>query len=294
MNGTGSLAEALREIRRLSKFQDDRTRRVLANLFEQPIHYAWKSLIDRSMEYFNDEWRKEVFDPYRELAGYYPFDLNGQDAPLSEVAALFADNGKLAKFVSTELKPFVDEDNGWNPRSWDGGDGIVLSPAARNALNQAKTLRLSLFRGADPGLKAELSFKSIVRPEGSPDVDKLYVRVGAKELCWNLEEKPPTFTFDWPGDGGAGFKLAEKGGKVLGLFGSSDDKPVDEKSFDGGWGFFRLVTSSAVSPGLGRAEVRCKWTFKQGIVVTGSIKTDKGFNNPLGRSLAVVLPDRLN
>ncbi len=293
-NGTGSLAEALREIRRLSKTQDDRTRRVLSNLFEQPIHYAWKSLIDRSMEYFNDEWRKEVVDPYHELSGYFPFDGNGQDAPMTEVAALFADNGKLAKFVDTELKPFVDEDNGWDPKSWDGGDGIVLSPAARNGLNQARALRLSLFRGTEPGMKVELSLKPIVRPDGSPDIDKVYVHVGAKELCWNLEEKPPTFTFDWPGDGGAGFRLAQAGGKVLGLFGSSDDKPIDEKSFDGGWALFRLVSSSAISPGLGRAEVRCKWSFKQGIVVTGSIKTDKGFNNPFGRRLAVALPDKLN
>ncbi len=105
-NGTGSLAEALREIRRLSKTQDDRTRRVLSNLFEQPIHYAWKSLIDRSMEYFNDEWRKEVVDPYHELSGYFPFDGNGQDAPMTEVAALFADNGKLAKFVDTGAETF--------------------------------------------------------------------------------------------------------------------------------------------------------------------------------------------
>ena len=293
-NGTGSLADALREIRRQMKTQDDRTRRVLLNLFEQPIHYSWNSLIGRSMEYFNEAWRQEVFEPYRELAGYYPFDGDGQDAPLTEVAALFADNGRLAKFVTEELKPFVDEDNGWNPRSWDGGAGIVLSPAARNALKQAKTLRLSLFRGTEPGMKVELSLKPIIRPEGSPDIDKVYVRVGTKELCWKLEEKPPTFLFDWPGDGGAGFRLVQEGGKVLGIFGSSDDSPVDEKSFDGGWGFFRLVSSSAISPGLGRAEVRCKWTFKQGIVVTGSIKTDKGFNNPLGRILAVALPDKLN
>ena len=195
LGGTGSLAEALREIRRLSKTQDDRTRRLLASLFEQPIHYAWKSLIDRSMDYFNDEWRKQVFEPYHELAGYFPFDPGGQDAPLTEVAALFADNGKLEKFVSTELKPFVDEENGWDPRKWDGGDGIVLSAAARNALNQARTLRLSLFRGADPGMKVELSLKPIVRPEGSPEVDKVYVHVGSKEFCWKLEEKPPTFMF---------------------------------------------------------------------------------------------------
>jgi type VI secretion system protein ImpL len=294
LSGTGSLAEALREIRRLSKNQDDRTRRVFVSLFEQPIHYGWKALIDRAMEYFNDEWHKQVFEPYHELSGFFPFDPNGQDAPLTEVAALFADNGKLDKFVSTELKPFVDEENGWDPKKWDGGEGIVLSPAARNALNQAKVLKLSLFRGADAGMKVELSLKSVVRPDGSPETDKVYVHVGSKEFCWKLEDKPPTFIFDWPGDGGAGFRLAEQGGKVLGLFGSADDKQVDEKSFDGGWGLFRLVSTSTITPGLGRSEVRCKWTFKQGIAVTGSIKTDKGFNNPLGRSLAVVLPDKLN
>ena len=101
---------------------------MLASLFEQPIHYAWKSLIDRSMDYFNDEWRKQVFDPYHELAGYFPFDASGQDAPLTEVAALFADNGKLDKFVSTELKPFVDEENGWDPRKWDGGKESSFLP----------------------------------------------------------------------------------------------------------------------------------------------------------------------
>jgi type VI protein secretion system component VasK len=207
---------------------------------------------------------------------------------------LFADNGKLTKFVSNELKPFVDEEHGWEARAWEGEDGIVLSRAARNGLNQAKTLRLSLFRGTEPGMKLEVSLKSVTRPEGTPDVDKLYMHVGAKELVWKLEEKPPTFLFDWPGDGGAGIRLAQEGGKVLGIFGSSDDRPVDELSFDGGWGFFRLVSSSTVASGLGRAEVRCKWTLKSGIILTASIKTDKGFNNPLGQGLAVAMPDKLN
>ncbi len=293
--GNDPLVDALREIRRSSRGKDDRIQKVLANLFEQPVRYAWKVLIDRSMDYFNDTWHRDVYEPYRQLKTYYPFDPGGQDAPLSEVAAIFADNGKLAKFVETDLKAFVDEDHGWDAKTWEGGDGITLSSAARNALTQAKTLRASLFHGPDPGMKVDLKLEPLVRPDGATQVDILSVKIGGKEQRWSLnDEKPPEFVFDWPGDGGCSIRLVKVGGKVLGLFGSSDEKTFDEKSYDGGWALFRLVSSSAKSSGSGRAEVHCVWTFKEGIVASGIVKTDKGFNNPLARNLSIDLPEKLN
>jgi len=293
--GSGPLAEALREVRRSFKAKDDKTRRAMSALFEQPIRYSWKALLDKSMEYFNDQWSREVFDAYHQLAGYFPFDANGQDAPLSEVAAVFADNGKLWKFVDNELRPFVDETQGWDPKPWEGVEGIALSPAAKNGLTQASVFKASLFRGADPGMKVDVKLGTPVEPDGATKVDKVCMRIGAKDQCWVLEdEKPPAFVFDWPGDGGASIRLVEARGKVLGIFGSSEDKVFDEKSFDGGWGLFRLVAAAAKSPGAGRAEVRCKWTFREGIVVPCVIKTDKGFNNPLARNIGIGLPEKLN
>ena len=125
--------------------------------------------------------------------------------------------------------------------------------------------------------------------------DKLYVKIGGKEQAWKLEEeKPPEFVFDWPGDGGASIRLVRQQGKVLGIFGSSDEDVYDEKSFDGSWGLFRLIGASAKSGTSGRAEVKCLWTFKDGVVVSGVLRTDKGFSNPLARNISVDVPERLN
>ena len=137
------------------------------------------------------------------------------------------------------------------------GEGIVLSAAARNALNQAKALRLSLFRGADPGLKVELSLKPIVHPDGSQEVDKVYVHVGSKEFCWKLEEKPPTFVFDWPGDGGAGFRLAEQGGKCLGcLVPPMISRSTRNHSMADGASFGLSLPHCHPGPGKSRGEVQ--------------------------------------
>ena len=291
--GSGPIAQALREIRRSEKGKDENARRAMANLFEQPILYSWRAVLGRTMDYLNDQWAREVIEPYRQLSNYYPFDSNGQDAPLNEVAAVFADNGRLWKFVDNELRSFVDEDQGWDQKPWEGGEGITLSAAAKNALNQAKALKLSLFRGADPGMKVDVRLEPIIRPDGAPDVDKIYLSIGGKEQSWNLEDgKYPSYSFDWPGEGGARLRLVRIGSKFL-VFGSKEDA-VDDKSFDGGWSLFRLVGAANKVGGGNRAEVHCRWTFKNGIVVPCVIKTDKGFNNPLGRNLKVDLPDRLN
>lgn len=292
-SGSGPLAQALREIRRSEKGKDENARRAMVNLLEQPILFSWKAVLGKTIDYLNDQWAREVVEPYRQLANYYPFDNNGQDAPLNEVAAVFADNGKLWKFVDNELRAFVDEDQGWDQKPWEGGEGLALSPAARTGLAQAKALNLSLFKGTDAKMKVDVKLESLVKPDGAPDVDKIYLSIGGKEQCWDLEDnKRATFSFDWPGDAGAKIRLVRVGSKFL-VFGSKEDV-VDEKSFDGGWGLFRLAAASNKVGGTNRAEVHCRWTFKNGIAVLCVLKTDKGFNNPLSKSLRVDLPQKLN
>jgi type VI secretion system protein ImpL len=293
LTNSGAIPQALKAVRSALKSRDDRTRRYVSALFEQPIRSSWRALLGRTMEYFTSQWSQEVIEPYRLLATYFPFDPTSKsDAPISEVAEIFSDNGKLWLFVDKELKPFEDEQ--WEPVKWEGV-GLELSPAAKGALQQAKLVRTSLFRGADAGMKVEVRLDPPHRPEDARSVDKVCLVIGGQGKCLVVEDgKPASFAYDWPGDGGAALKLVREHGKTLGLFGSSSDETVEEKNFDGGWGLFKLVASATRVPSSSRADYRCRWTFSDGTAVTGVIRTDKGFNNPFAKSLSLSLPDRLN
>ena len=294
-NNNGAMPQALKGILGILKSRDEKTRRSLSGIFEQPIRYSWRAVLSRAMEYLNDQWSQSVIAPYRQLSGYYPFDGSSQqDAPLSEVAEIFSDNGALWSFVDKNLRPFVDEANQWDAIRWEG-EGLELAPATKTALLQARLVRGSLFRGSDAGMKVDVRMDLPYRPESGKSFDKICMVIGGQMKCMELEDKKPaTLSFDWPGEGGASLRLVQEHGKTLGLFGSSSDEVVEEKSFDGGWGLFRLVATAAKVPSSSRADYRCKWTFKDGTAVTCTMRTDKGFNNPLARSFSLNLPDKLN
>jgi type VI secretion system protein ImpL len=291
---SGALSLSMKGVRGALKSRDDRTRRAISGLFEQPIRYSSRVILSRTMEYLNEQWSREVIDPYRQLAALFPFQNVANDAPLSEVAEVFSGTGKLWTFVDKELKPFVEEADQWEPKKWEG-EGLELSSAAKMALLQARLVSGSLFRGSDAGMKVDVRIELPIRSDESQSFDKVCFSVGGLMKCLIVDDgKPASFSFDWPGEGGASVKLVRESGKTLGLFGSSSDEVVEEKGFDGGWALFRLVGSAARMPSSSRSDYRCKWTFRDGTAVTCVIRSDKGFNNPFSRSFSLSLPDKLN
>lgn len=293
---SGSVSLQMREVRRVLKDKDDRMKRAITGLFEQPIRNSWKAILAKTMDYLNDQWSQEVVKPYSQLSTYYPFDTNSSnDAPLSEVGGVFAPNGKLWAFVEKDLRPFVDEAERWDPIKWEGV-GLELSPDAKNALLQARVLSGSLFRGGDVGMKVNVRMELPIRSNDSKDFDKVCLMIGGKVQCLVVEEgKPASFSFDWPGEGGgAAIRLVRERGKTLGLFGSASDETVEELRFDGGWGLFRLVAMATRMPASSMAEYRCRWTFKDHTLATCVLGSDKGFNNPFKQSFTFGLPAKLN
>ena len=98
-----------------------------SKIFETPVKNVWTAIIRDTQEYLNAQWRLRVYDHYnRTLSSFYPFTINGMDAPLEDFEEFFnPEVGVLWTFFNDELDDFVNKDP-WRTNKWEDV-GIGLS-----------------------------------------------------------------------------------------------------------------------------------------------------------------------
>ncbi len=274
--GSASLAAAAGEMRRLNARQrKQETREALAGLFNPPINSVWETVRKEAGVYLNAQWQKQVGEPFAELAGSYPFNKSGSDAPPDDVAKFFGPGGPIDRFGQTELSPFFRMDS-WEPLRWQN-EGIRLSGDAVGALRQAKAIGAVIGGG-------KFNFAvQIQRPVSTEKIDKVTLAIGGEEQIWETDKSPEWKSYTWPGnnpDGGALLRIWDKR-----PFRSSEQvcKECETEKFDKPWGWFRLVSKGRLSQRT-RSEYEVQWTFKskhgnEEIRVTGLIRAS-GTANP--------------
>jgi type VI secretion system protein ImpL len=229
---SGAIPTALRSIRSSLSRLDNVTRR---NLFEQPVLLAWGNILAISREHLNDLWLSEVYQPFQnDLARYYPFDRNGNDAPVEDMVFFFnGSDGRLHSFLENELYKFVNPN--FTPKTWEG-QGIGISAPAQNALRKAKAIGqgLGIQNGGAPAVEFWIT-PQLPEPQGP--IHQTTLIVDGKPLIYRMGAQFET-DFVWPGKQGFPTSSLEV------LTASNTHKPFGTK--EGVWGWFKLLQNARI------------------------------------------------
>ncbi len=251
--GSASLAQAAAEVRKLSvKKSRTETREALAGLFNPPLNSVWETVRKETGGYLNEQWQKQVGEPFSELAGSYPFNRSGSDAQPDDVARFFGPGGPIDNFVKTELTPFFRTES-WEPLRWQN-EGIRLSGDAVGALRQAKAIGAAIGGG-------KFSFAvQMQRPLSEEKIDRVSLAIGGKEEIWETNRPAEFKSYNWPGDN-------PDGGALLRIWDHRPLRPLEQvcrecetERFDKPWGWFRLINRGRLSRRTS-AEYEVIWTF---------------------------------
>jgi type VI secretion system protein ImpL len=184
------------------------------------------------------------------VAGRYPFvPSSSQDIPLGDFAHLFAPNGLIDTFFSTNVRQFVDMSTAtWTIQPVNG----VAPPISQGALaefQRAENIRQLFFAaGAQPAVQFTITPVSL-------DAQAAQVTLELGALSVSYAHGPPVPTqISWPGaDGMQTARL---------IITSASGGPPAEVDASGPWALFRLFAQGSLQQGSSSDQYTL--TFSQG------------------------------
>jgi type VI secretion system protein ImpL len=205
---------------------------VLRSILKQPmIALCVKGV--RAGEQAQQRFRAEIVTAFRPLAGKYPFNPRGEDAPLIDIAAFFHPaTGIFWKFFEQELAPCLTrtgELTGAKDCDW-------ISEDMRNAVRQANAISQAIFAGGGPSPEVPFDlYPNTPRVVGgsNPQVSEMNLSFGGQGFRYRMEMQEWR-SFSWPGSGsgGASLRISSKAGSP---------EPL---SYEGYWALFRLLDNA--------------------------------------------------
>ncbi len=247
-----------------------RTRSLGSKILITPIRHAWRIILQEANKDLQREWKVAVLASYKErLQGRFPFDREGSDAALIDLADFFRpEDGIYWSFVQGQLAPFISEGR----RSWQEKTWLNLGPGFNQellgSLSQAEKISSGLFRRGsnDP----EIRFS--VYPMPTRGLSEMYFEANGQ--VYRYRNEPQEWRpFHWSAD-------AEKfNAKVYGIAGAGAARA--ELEVDGIWGIFHLLDKAKIERQSGTQFLNV-WELKtegeQPIVVQFKIKADRENN----------------
>ena len=180
----------------------------------------------------NDRWRADVYDfCVKATDGRYPFDEgSGIDVNADDFRQLFAPDGRIEKFTTENLLPYIDTaTQPWTWRADFGLDDSLLAPFER-----ARLISKGLFPGgAGPVFSFNLEPKDL-----APNAASVTLNIDGQVLTYlNAASRPAGIK--WPGPDGTNlislsFQPADGSGEIL-------------TTETGTWALLRLLRKGSLS-----------------------------------------------
>jgi type VI secretion system protein ImpL len=228
----GRVAAARTRIQSLIDGQEVGWRPRLASLLWPPLEAATSRSIAEASKDASSKWCSEVVLPYRRtIAGRYPFQKDGEDAAVADVADFFRPaSGKVWGFYNESLKNAVQRSgDGFQFTRQLGGTGFRGDLLA--FLRRSDEISTVLFPpgAADPSVV----FSVNVRP--TPGIATVILDVSGQRVEYrNGPEEWHRLV--WPGQGNPGASLRVR----------SADGHEETLQRDGDWGLFRLLEAGSL------------------------------------------------
>ncbi len=181
------------------------------------------------------------------LAKRYPFNRDGEDVALSDLSDFYhPESGALWEFYDKVLETPIPRRGKTYTIAESGSSDTKYNGTVVDFLNASRQIADSMYpRGSkDPKVELEVTI------QGSSKIKEVSFTLDGETVRYRngpLERHEMT----WPGENSPGARLEVKG------LTSSDDI-----SFDGEWGFFRLLEAGKVKRGAsGKRSFKAQWDF---------------------------------
>jgi type VI secretion system protein ImpL len=249
---------------------ESRTRQVVEPLFMAPIKDSWRVVMGSAVGEIQNKWDAIVVAEYEQrIRGRFPFDQNGPDSALEDVAEFFhPDDGVLWTFVRDQLGAYIyRRNNEWHERSWMG-----LSPGFnRNlvyALNRSQLITDGLFKRGSSS--PEMTF--YLYPMPTPGISEITLETNGQ--MYRYRNEPQEWRkFQWPGQNDG------SGARVLAI--SEKDNLRAEHQEHGTWGIFHLFRKANLVQERG-TQYTSEWNMEsingKPIRVSFKVKADRSNN----------------
>jgi type VI secretion system protein ImpL len=229
------LQAALARVQSLIDSQPIRWWPQFETLLKQPIENAARATEASQASGKGIEWCNKVVVPFtRSLQSKYPFQQDGPDAPLADLADFYRPDGILWKFYQAALAADVPEDGDRRFKfSKRLGQSPSFSPQLLTFLSRSREITDVLF---PPGAKDPL-VEFDVRIEPAPGVASIVFEIG-DQVVRTQNEPDRWYSLKWPAEGRSqGAALRVRGPNNL-----SETIPRE-----GEWGLFRLLEVGQLS-----------------------------------------------
>ena len=213
----------------------------LAGMMDNLAKQAAGDAAQSSIAQITAQMAQDVTAPCQQItANRYPFAKSDRDTPLADFARLFAPNGMIDRFFSTNLAPLVNLTGKtwtWKP---EATAGQKLSEATLRQFQQAADIRDAFFPtgGAVPNVPLEVKMLTLnagaqtatLEINGSNVVGQSPSTPGAQNQATVVQ---------WPGPGASGASIA-----------LAPELPDQKSKLErtGAWALFRLIDAGAVTP----------------------------------------------
>ncbi len=156
----------------------------------------WRVMVSEARGYLNEQWRREVVgECTRAIFNRYPVYRDGQDETTTQdFGTFFGPGGTLDSFQTNYLSDFLDTSG----RPWKNrevkGDGLNMSSAFLNALENAATVRSTFFRSGTPTPSVNFTLRPTFLDSGAA---RVAIDTGSQLITYR-HEPPRTFSLTWP------------------------------------------------------------------------------------------------
>ena len=261
------------------------SRPVLENLLPPPIRFTAQRTLGALGGAGNERWCTAVWTPFqRMMFDHYPYNPNGSDAAIADVAQFYSDpQGSLWTFYGEELASRIPRSGGTfdYTQVLDQNTGDVYRPELVEFLARSQDITTVLFpppsqrppppgpgqQGGGAGSGPSVDFEVRVRP--TPTIAETTFTVDGEELRYTNGPEE-WHRFHWPGNGN------QRGAKIRARGLNGVDETIEQ---DGEWGVFRLFELGQVRGSANGRIFSVTWHLRdQNIAVGVDVRPARGEN----------------
>jgi type VI secretion system protein ImpL len=193
---------------------------------------SWKLILQDAANYVNRAWQLNVAPTYRtQFANHYPFNQNAtQEVNLQQFSAFLGQQGTLANFYQSYLKPLVNEsDKKWQWKMIDN-QKLPFSDLALDQIQQAGKIQRAFFPNGDNTLFVQFALEPLSIDSRTKTFN---LSINGQQITYQKQRVPRIVA--WPGSANLHSTSIN--------FIEPNDQLVNTV-VNGDWGWFRLVTQS--------------------------------------------------
>ncbi|MCW5590121.1 MAG: hypothetical protein KIT27_10745 [Legionellales bacterium] len=206
----------------------------IAAWVQQIRSMTWHLLVAEAHDYINQQWQKSIVRFYQQnLYDRYPLAINAElQVSLNNFSTFFNPHGLLGQFYLDYLAPFINTSG----KEWElvtlDGDTIGIDKSNLLQLQLSAFIAQMFFPNGDTSLHVTFGLQPIAI---EPIVKKFEFSLDGQTLNYSNQQIPTAKNLIWP-------NVATDSPAAILKF-TDINGNVSNKSYDGPWGFFKLLAN---------------------------------------------------